>query len=104
MLRTSGWWFDSIKGCHYSCKKKTLRPEPHRAACQLRNSRVRVPRRGMNLTRRVRVDEGLISRIRSFEYFLRNQTIHCRLGARELRRPDETVRFRTKEVYVRFDS
>jgi hypothetical protein len=26
-----------------------------------------------NLSRRVRVDEGLISRIRSFEYFLRNQ-------------------------------
>ena len=29
-----------------SCKKTTPRPEPHRAVCQLRNGRVRVPRRG----------------------------------------------------------
>ena len=27
-----------------SCKKKTLRPKPGRAVCQLQNSRVRVPR------------------------------------------------------------
>lgn len=33
--------FDSLTRSQYSCKKKTLRPKPGRAVCQLRNSWVR---------------------------------------------------------------
>ena len=53
-----------------SCKKKTPRPEPHRAVCQLRNGRVRVPRRGTNLCRRSHLGygSGLSIRVRRVRF------------------------------------
>ena len=36
------------RGAKILARRKHMRPEPHRAVCQLRNSRVRAPRRGTN--------------------------------------------------------